>query len=266
MLKVVLIGLGSIGKTVLLHLGSDPAIGISYVLHRTTEQMDLPCQQTVPCLRFVRSVDEIKDLPDFALECAGADAIREHVIPLMQRGVDVGLCSVGALIDEDLVHLIEQASITGNSQAHLIAGAVGGIDALASAKLLGLDSVSLTSRKPPISWAATAAELVCDLRVLTEPVVIFSGTARHAAGLYPKNANAAATVAFAGIGLDRTEVTLIADPAIVSNTHEINARGAFGEMRLVTSNKPLPENPKTSALAALSAIRAIRGQVAAVSI
>jgi aspartate dehydrogenase len=214
----------------------------------------------------VSSVGQLEELPDFALECAGPGAIREHAVQLLRLGVNVGICSVGAFIDDELARAVREAAVEGNAQAHLLAGAIGGIDALAAAQLLGLDSVTLTSRKPPMGWVGTPAEQICNLRTLLEPIVIFRGCARQAAGFYPKNANSAATVALAGIGLDKTEITLIADPTIASNTHEIEARGTFGEMHFVTSNSPLPDNPKTSALAALSAIRAIRNQAAAVTI
>jgi aspartate dehydrogenase len=87
------------------------------------------------------------------------------------------------------------------------------------------------------------------------------GTAREAAGLYPQNANATVVTALAGIGLDRTRVELVADPAFRSNGHRIMARGEFGRMDITLENNPLPTNPKSSELTALSLVRLIEHQV-----
>jgi aspartate dehydrogenase len=54
------------------------------------------------------------------------------------------------------------------------------------------------------------------------------------------------------VGFERTRVTLIADPAAHRNIHEIRAKGAFGSLGFVIENNPLPDNPRTSLLAALS--------------
>ena len=75
---------------------------------------------------------------------------------------------------------------------------------------------------------------------------------------FPKNINVAATISLAGVGFERTRVKLVVDPKATTNTHRIIVKGKFGEIEVWTRNTPFPLNPRTSYLAALSAISAIR--------
>jgi len=53
-------------------------------------------------------------------------------------------------------------------------------------------------------------------------------------------------------------VSVVADPASTTNTHEIEASGDFGTFTVRLDNLPSPANPKTSALAPLSALAMLR--------
>ena len=96
--------------------------------------------------------------------------------------------------------------------------------------------------------------------------MFFSDSASAAASQFPKNANVAMTTALAGIGPDKTKISLVADPAATTNRHELTAHGAFGQLDVVIANRPLPANPKTSAMAALSLVRSIENRVAPIVI
>jgi aspartate dehydrogenase len=69
--------------------------------------------------------------------------------------------------------------------------------------------------------------------------------------------NVAATLALT-VKPTKVKVQVFSDPAVQRNTHEIEVKWQFGEMAMRFSNDPHPENPRTSALAAWSAIRLVQ--------
>lgn len=261
-MKVALIGCGAIGTALLDLIRQDPGLNVVAIVVPEPFASDA----CAAAARLAPSAQVLSAVPaqgvDLVAEAAGHAAIEEHVLPALRRGVPAIVASVGALSALGLPERLEAAARDGGTQVQLIAGAIGAIDALAAARIGGLDSVRYTGRKPPHAWAGTPAAEAHDLEHLKEQTVIFEGSAREAASLYPKNANVAATVSLAGLGFDRTAVRLIADPGVSVNVHHVEADGAFGHFELTMRNKALAANPKTSALTVYSAVRALRGRVA----
>ena len=165
------------------------------------------------------------------------------------------IISVGALAESGLADQLNTASVQGSARILIPTGALAGLDGLSAAASDSLDSVELVTRKPPGAWAGATGAAHLDLKVVQQPTTLFTGTARQAAQAFPKNANVAAALALAGVGMDATKVTLIADPGVTRNSHQVEASGAFGYLSVTVDAEPSPDNPKTSHLAALSIVR-----------
>ena len=260
--RVTLIGWGAIARAIFARMAHAPGVRITHVVVRDSKVTDTQKELGEAAL----ACTTVPADAQLVLECAGHSALTQHVLPALRRGVTCGVLSVGALSEVGLPEQLEAAAQQGQTQVHLLAGAIGGIDAIAAARTAGLTQVTYTGRKPPVGWRGSPAEQVVNLDALTQPTVILQATAREAARLYPKNANVAATISLAGLGLDATQVRLIADPGVSENIHEIHVQGSFGEMQLTMRGKPLPENPKTSALTVLSAVRFLQNQSAPITI
>ena len=258
--RLALVGCGAIAQATMLHLQGDPLLLLTQVVVSLAhiEEARAACARLAPQARVLSEIDlHCAERPHLVVECAGHGALAQHVLPALRAGIPTVLASIGALHDGQIELALAMAAAEGGARVHLVSGAVGGIDALAAARLGGLDSVQYIGRKPPAGWRGTPAEKLCDLEHLQEAVVIFHGSAREAARLYPKNANVAATVSLAGMGLDATQATLIADPAALRNIHRVVAVGAFGRLDMTIENEPLAANPRTSALTVYSIVRAI---------
>ncbi len=264
-MNVLLIGYGAIAQEVLKHIGADEPARITAVLVRPARLEEV--RAALPDdIEVVADLDDLRMVPDLAAECAGHQAVAQYGADILRRGIDLVVISIGSLSDRALYDELAQAAVDGQAKLLLPAGAVAGADALAAARVGGLTRVTYTSRKPPAAWKGTLAETEHDLATMTGETLLLEGAADEAARLYPQNANVAATIALAGAGFDQTQVRLIADPAAGGNIHQLHAEGAFGEFDIEIRGKPLPDNPKTSPLAAHSVIHAIRNKAGAIEI
>lgn len=255
-MTVAIIGYGAIGRALAGQLLSDAQgprlVGVLARSARDEVRSSLPEEVAV-----LASIDELLALaPDIVAECAGQEALLGYAPTLLSAGIDVMVISTGALARPGILDDWMGRAQKSGARLLIPAGAIAGLDGLGAHRLAGLSRVVYTSIKPPIAWRGTPAEDLLPLETLCERTVFFEGTAREAAVSYPKNANLAATVALAGMGLDETQVRLVADPSAAGNTGVIEAESPIGSMRVEMAGKA-SVNPKTSASTAYSLAHAL---------
>ena len=196
---------------------------------------------------------------ELVVEAASQDAVRNDAVSILQNKKDMMIMSAGALLDESVFEVISDACRDFGKTVYLPSGAIAGLDALKSVRD-ELESVVLVTTKNPnsLKGAPFFDSSDIDPEKISESTVLFDGTAKEAVSLFPKNVNVSALLSLVGLGGDNTSVRVVADPNTDKNTHEINANGEFGNMKITVENVPDSMNPKTSRLATLSAIELLR--------
>ena len=211
--------------------------------------------------KIVGSLDELLALkPDVVVEAAGHDALAAYGSDVLKAGVDLLMVSVGAFARPGLIEDITAAAEAGRARARIASGAIGALDAISSARVGGLKRVTHTTRKPPRSLYSPE-----EAARITEVTEVFRGPAREAALKFPENVNVCAAVSLAGIGLDRTEMCIVADPSVERNQHEVVAEGEFGRLRFEIQNIPT-EKPATGRIVAMSVFKELMDRRAVFSI
>jgi aspartate dehydrogenase len=254
-----LVGCGAMGATIARAFDNDEIMGNLIAVYDANHEAAKNLAN-----RLKRKPHVAKDFAsmlescDFVIEAASQEAVREYAPKAVSCGKDVLIMSVGALLDKKLFSTLTAEAEKSGSNIYLPSGAVSGIDGLLAASVAGIDEVTLTSTKPPAGLKGNKYldDKGIDLGAIKVPTVVYEGDAREAVSLFPKNINVSAIVSLA---CGKTaKVRIIADPNTKRNTHEIRARGRFGELTTITSNVPSPDNPKTSYLACLAAIALLK--------
>ena len=244
-MKVGIIGCGAIANIITTSIvPENNGIEIAYFFDKDIERAENLASFAggVAALDF----DEMVDNVDLVLECASPDSVRYFAPKVLEKGCDMIVMSIGAFMDLDFYRQVEQIAKSNNAKVHLPSGAIVGLDGIKAVAKFGLEEVSLVTRKSPKSLGKN----------IDEVEVLFEGKASQAVKEFPLNINVAATISLA---CQRDiDVKIIVDPNVDRNVHEITAKGDFGEFKTTTMNYPCAANPKTSMLAALSAIRLLK--------
>ncbi len=253
-----IIGCGNIGSALARAAAGEMTAHISaLILWDIDPRKTALLEKELSVARTASDAEEVLATADLTIEAVSPSLARELVKTAVRKRKDILVMSVGGILDN--MELLQEARQKG-VKIILPSGAVSGIDALKAARIGGLDSVTLTTRKPPgsVKGAPYLKEKGIDIGSVTEETVIFEGNAADAVKAFPRNINVSALLSIAGIGAQKTGVRIIVSPEYKTNIHEIEIKGMSGTIITRTENIPSPENPKTSYLAVLSAIAALR--------
>jgi aspartate dehydrogenase len=254
--RVAIAGLGSIGRVLArrLHEGI-PGLTLACVSVRDRAKAQAWLDsQGIDCP--VVELDALPEHADLAIECAPAAVFEDICRPMLNAGKAVMVLSCGVLLARP--HLIDLAREKGG-QIIVPTGALLGLDAVTAAAEGRINSVRMTTRKPPTGLVGAPHLVANNISVegLNAPKLVFSGNAREAAAGFPANVNVAAALSLAGIGADQTTIDIWADPSVDRNCHAIEVEADSARFTLTIENIP-SENPKTGKITALSVLAALR--------
>ncbi len=194
---------------------------------------------------------------DLVVECLPAHIVPELAKLSFASNTDIIFISSAALLIYP--EILEELK-PSKAKAYLPSGALCGLDGVIAMKEMGIKHAKISSIKPPMGFngAPYVVENNIDLAKIDKKTMIFKGNALDAAKGFPANVNVAATLSLAGIGAQKTQVEVWADPDVIGNTHEVTVKSEYSTLISKIENMPDPANPKSSVLAAQSIVATIR--------
>ena len=262
--RVAIAGLGAIGRAIARKLDEGvTGLTLSAVAVRDPAGADT-FLKTLSRHPAVIPLDSLAGHADIVVECAPAHLLVAIAEPVLREGRKLVVLSVGALLSNPQ---LGQMAERYNAQILVPTGALIGLDAVLAAAEGRIESVRMITRKPVkgLAGAPFLVERGIRLDELREPLKVFSGTAREAASGFPANLNVAAALSLAGIGPDRTQVEVWADPSVTRNTHRIEVESDSARFSMTIENIP-SENPRTGRITAHSVIALLRKLTSAVRV
>ena len=258
-LRVGLAGLGAVGLDVARRLiAGIPGLSLAAVAVRDTEKARRALPQIGDNIS-VRKATDLADDCDIVVECLPPSLFRDVAISAIDKGRIFMRLSVAQLLENG--DLIERARLNG-ARILVPTGALIGLDAVRAAAEGTIHSVKMVTRKPPagLEGAPYLVARKISVSALKEPLRVFNGSAREGARGFPTNVNVAAALSLAGIGPDRTQLEIWADPNVSRNTHTITVDADTARFTMTIENIP-SENPRTGKNVAPSTVAALRALV-----
>ena len=219
MKKIAFLGGGKIGKTMAAYAKDHKLAEIAFIYDPFIKE------ETVKGVQVVKKLtdDAFKGL-DLVIECANADVLAKNLEAVLSS-CSLMPFSMTAFRDDVLRETAFHLTKKYGTKLFLPHGAILGLDGIRDGRA-ALTEVSIETIKNPKGLGREDEKMT----------VLYEGSAREAARLYPKNVNVHAAVALAGIGFDKTHSKIISDPDVNTNTHIIHLKGQGIDFTLCVSS------------------------------
>jgi len=163
--------------------------------------------------------------PDYIVETASVECVREHAVKILESGVNLVVISIGAFADLDFYEQAKAAALRGNAKIHLASGAIGGSDVLRTVSLMAKaqnlpEASSIETHTGCKGFIPTP---VWEDALLTEQKTVFTGNAKQAIATFPRRVNVAVATSLATTGPDVTQVIMHSVPNWQGDDHKITA-------------------------------------------
>jgi aspartate dehydrogenase len=257
MLKIGILGVGAIGRVIATVVDRKELdaelVALADQDRARAEMLSSELDSHAP----VVSIEEMIERCDLAVEAASQAALPEFVPKALERGRDMLIMSVGGLLGRE--EWFRQAG-EKKCRIYVPSGAIAGLDGIKSASIGRIELAQLTSRKPiaALQGSKYVVERGLQLDGFKEEAVIFEGSAEEAARAFPATSNVAASLRLAVDSAVPVRVRVVAVPGGSENVHEIRVHGEFGKLTVKVENVPSKSNPRTSQLAAFSAVATLK--------
>lgn len=257
-MKIGIAGMGAVGLNIAMCLDRGELSGFELTgfCARSAERgAEFNAHLTTPVPNY--DMMQIADHCDIVLECLPPQLFEAIAGPVIDAGKTLVALSASQLLGCN--DLIERAKETG-ARIVIPSGAMLGIDALKAVAVGTINSVTIKTSKPVAGLinAPYMSKVDVDLAAIKEPYRLMAGSVMDIAKEFPANVNVAAAVSLAGIGPERTQMEIWADPSLSHNLHMVTVQSDSSDYSVTIQNRPSEENPATGRITAQSVIALLR--------
>ena len=258
-IKIGIVGCGAIGASLALILKKRFKKSVEVVALCDTNTERAQTLRRKLARAKVVSLRELIRLSDLVVESASAKVSFIVAKQALLSKKHVLIMSIGGILErENELFKIAQKN---KAKIYFPSGAICGLDGISALTLAGIEAITLKTIKPPeaLQGADYVVKNRINLNEIKEEKVIFQGTALEAVKAFPQNINVVALLCIAARGQVVPRVKVLVSPHSKKNVHMIGVKSRAARLEIKCENVPSPDNPKTSYLAILSAVRAIAG-------